>query len=190
MAPPPLLLVIEFYLLFKTGIFVPESLFLSWWVSPIQRESVFPVLKSTWHLQGLNECWINIWMSTRPPQTPLRSHFPPNKWKTPLDFCLVLFISFVNIPLLFHSPLLNLLCKDRALIFWVVLCDNQITVVWFLFVCLFVFAFLGLDLQHLEVLRLGVESELQLLAYTTATATPDPSHVCSLHHSSQQHWII
>ena len=31
----------------------------------------------------------------------------------------------------------------------------------------------------MEVLRLGVESELQLLAYTTATATPDPSHVCA-----------
>ena len=29
----------------------------------------------------------------------------------------------------------------------------------------------------MEVLRLGVESELQLPAYTTATATPDPSHV-------------
>ena len=27
----------------------------------------------------------------------------------------------------------------------------------------------------------GVKSELQLLAYTTAMATPDPSHVCDLH---------
>ena len=34
--------------------------------------------------------------------------------------------------------------------------------------------------------RLGVELKLQLLAYTRATAMPDPSHVCSLHHSSQQ----
>ena len=32
--------------------------------------------------------------------------------------------------------------------------------------------------------------ELQLLAYTTATATPDPSWVCDLHHNSQQHRII
>ena len=38
----------------------------------------------------------------------------------------------------------------------------------------------------MEVPRLGVESELQLLPYTTATATWDPSHICSLHHSSQQ----
>ena len=35
--------------------------------------------------------------------------------------------------------------------------------------------------------RLGAESELQLLAYTTATATQDLSHVCNIHHSSQQH---
>ena len=34
-----------------------------------------------------------------------------------------------------------------------------------------------------EVPRLGVKSELQLLAYATATATWDPSHVCN-HHSS------
>ena len=31
-----------------------------------------------------------------------------------------------------------------------------------------------------EVPRLGVESELQLPAYTTATATWDPSHICEL----------
>ena len=42
----------------------------------------------------------------------------------------------------------------------------------------------------MEVLRLGVKSELQLLAYTTVTATQDPSHICDLHHSSQQHWIL
>ena len=44
----------------------------------------------------------------------------------------------------------------------------------------------------MEVPRLGVKSELQLLAYatTTATAMQDPSHICDLHHSSQQHWIF
>ena len=36
----------------------------------------------------------------------------------------------------------------------------------------------------MEVLRLGAESELQLLAYTTATATLDLSHIYNLHHSS------
>ena len=33
----------------------------------------------------------------------------------------------------------------------------------------------------MEVPRLGVESELQLLAYTTAIATRDLSYVCDLH---------
>ena len=47
---------------------------------------------------------------------------------------------------------------------------------------------LGLLLQHMEVPRLGVESELQLPASTTAT--PDPSHVCSLHHSSRQRRMV
>ena len=41
----------------------------------------------------------------------------------------------------------------------------------------------------MEVLRLGVESDTQLLAYTTDTAMQDPSNVCNLHHSSQKQWI-
>jgi len=43
-------------------------------------------------------------------------------------------------------------------------------------------------LRHMKVPRLGVSSELQLLA--TATAAPDPSHVCDLHHSSRQRQIL
>ena len=42
----------------------------------------------------------------------------------------------------------------------------------------------------MEVPRLGVESELQLLVYTTATATQNRSHICKLHHSSWQPWIL
>ena len=38
--------------------------------------------------------------------------------------------------------------------------------------------------KHTEFLRLGVKLELQLLAYTTATATWDQSHVWDLQHSS------
>ena len=37
---------------------------------------------------------------------------------------------------------------------------------------------------------LGAKSELQLSAYTTATATQDPSRVCDLHHSSRQRQIL
>ena len=54
----------------------------------------------------------------------------------------------------------------------------------------FIFFFLGSHLLHVEVPRLGVKSELQLQVYTTATATPDPSCICNLHHSLQQHWIL
>ena len=50
--------------------------------------------------------------------------------------------------------------------------------------------FLGSHLQHLEVPRLGVGAELKLLAYATATATPDQSHICHLHRSSWQCWIL
>ena len=67
---------------------------------------------------------------------------------------------------------------------WVLLIIMVILVVFFFF-----FVFLGMLLWHMEAPRLGVESELQLLAYVTATATPDPICDCSLHQSSQQCWI-
>ena len=63
---------------------------------------------------------------------------------------------------------------------------------YFLFIFLFIhsfiylFCYLGLHPQHMEAPRLRVQLELQLPPYTTATATPDPSHVCDLHHSSRQ----
>ena len=43
------------------------------------------------------------------------------------------------------------------------------------FIYLLIFAFLGLHPQYMEVPRLGIESELQLPAYTTATAMWDLS---------------
>ena len=52
------------------------------------------------------------------------------------------------------------------------------------------FVLLGPHLQHMEVRRLGVNSELQLPAYTTATAMQDLSHICDLHHSSRQCQIL
>ena len=64
---------------------------------------------------------------------------------------------------------------------------------FYLFVYLYLFiylcCFLGLQMLHMEVPRLGVESELQLPACTTATATQDPRHVCDLYHSSRQRRI-
>ena len=42
----------------------------------------------------------------------------------------------------------------------------------------------------MEAPRLEMESEVQLQGYATATTTPDPSHICNLHHSSWQHQIL
>ena len=42
----------------------------------------------------------------------------------------------------------------------------------------------------MEVLRLGVQLELQLLAYTIAIEKWVPSGACNLHHSSWQHQIF
>ena len=38
----------------------------------------------------------------------------------------------------------------------------------------------------MEVPGLEIESKLQLSAYTIATVTPNPSHICKLCHSSGQ----
>ena len=54
----------------------------------------------------------------------------------------------------------------------------------------FLFFFLGLHPRHTEVPRLGVKSELYLLAYTTATEKQAPSLLCDLLHSSWQCQIL
>ena len=48
------------------------------------------------------------------------------------------------------------------------------------------FFFLELHLQHMEIPRLGVKLGLQLPAYATTRAIPDPSHIWDLCHSLQQ----
>ena len=57
------------------------------------------------------------------------------------------------------------------------------------FLSIYLFRFLGLHLQHMEVPRLAVNSELQLPDHTTATPQ-DLSCVYDLHHSSQQRRIF
>ena len=46
--------------------------------------------------------------------------------------------------------------------------------------------FLGPHLQHMEIPRLGVELELQLLACATATVMAGSEPCLDLHHSSSQ----
>ena len=55
---------------------------------------------------------------------------------------------------------------------------------------IFFFFFLRPYSRHMEVPRLGVESELELPACATPTVMRDLSHVCHLHHSSRQCWIL
>ena len=91
----------------------------------------------------------------------------------------------------FGSPVVESVEKQN----WTDICGLWATLIFFvsfylslLFFCLL--SFLGRHPWHVEVPRLGVEFELQLLAYTTATATWDLSCVCDLHHSSWQGWIL
>ena len=42
----------------------------------------------------------------------------------------------------------------------------------------------------MEDLSLEAESELQLQAFTTVTATPDPSRIFDLHCNLRQPWIL
>ena len=61
---------------------------------------------------------------------------------------------------------------------------------FFFFFFFLSFVFWGLHLRHMALPRLEVQSELWPPAYARATAMPDPSRVCNLHHSSHQHPIL
>ena len=67
---------------------------------------------------------------------------------------------------------------------------TEILVHCYLFIYLFIYCFLGLHTWHMKVPRLGVESELQLPAYATATATQGLSCACDRHHSSRKCLIL
>ena len=51
---------------------------------------------------------------------------------------------------------------------------------FFLFVCFFFFFFLGPHSQHMKIPKLGVELQVHLQAYATATATLDLSRIYDL----------
>ena len=69
-------------------------------------------------------------------------------------------------------------------------CEDKVSQIILFFSFLLFFCFLGPHPQYMEVPRQGLTLELQLPAYTTATATPDPSHIFNLHHNSWQRWIL
>ena len=68
--------------------------------------------------------------------------------------------------------------------------ENRRLLLEFIVIIIIILILVGLHPQYMEVSRPGVESELQLPAYTTATATWDLSHICDLPHSSQQRRIL
>ena len=57
---------------------------------------------------------------------------------------------------------------------------NFLNFIYLLFYLFIVFS--GLHMQHMEVPGTGVKSELQLPAYTIATAMWEPSCICDLGH--------
>ena len=60
----------------------------------------------------------------------------------------------------------------RTIIIWfLIFLERWVFFIIYLFTY---FCFLGLHVRHMEIPRLGVELELQLLTYVTATATQDP----------------
>ena len=83
----------------------------------------------------------------------------------------------------FHSPLLFLASSDLKIY------NTYLTFLVF-FLSFFFFCSLGPYWRHMEVPRLGFELEQPLLAYTTATAMQDRSHICDLHLSSWQRRIL
>ena len=105
---------------------------------------------------------------------------PPQELPNLLDFILWPGGCLIVMALWFSCSYLWLLIRMRTL-----------SVAYSLVLCLFKpFTFLGgLYPWLMEVPRLGVKSELQLPAYTTAIATWDLSHVCNILHSSGQRQI-
>ena len=104
--------------------------------------------------------------------------FPPNPVTIILPFSLFSFFLFFVCPTAYRSSRLRIRSKPQLQPSM-----PQLQQCWFF--CFVLFS--GPYLQHVEVPRLRVESELQLLAY--ATAKWDLSRVFDLH-NSWQHWIL
>ena len=122
----------------------------------------------------------------RDPVTPLLNGFYQSIWKT--KFLILKLSIFHNLSqsifLMFISCSQQLISSSESLNrSWNILVSLQF-LGFFLFVCLFV---LGPRLQHMEVPRLGVKSELYC---TTATEMPHRSGILHLHHSLWQCQIL
>ena len=96
-----------------------------------------------------------------------------------IDYASILKI-FIEIQLIYTVVLISGVTQSRFILF----------IYLFIHSFIYLFIFLGLHLRHMEVPRLGVESEQQLPTYTTIIAAQDPNGVCDLYHSSWQHGTL
>ena len=95
-----------------------------------------------------------------------------------------------NWKILFKTNLRIVTPEEQLRKLWELFCPSEVETHFMEVFFFFFFVFLGPQPWHMEVPSLGVQSELPLPAYTTATTMPDPSHVCDLHHSLWQHRIL
>ena len=106
-------------------------------------------------------------------------------------FCLKIFCLCVYCYLFFYSFLQKILSSLLLNSYSLYLAFGlTLPTLFYLFIYLFIFCFLGPHKRHMEIPGLGVQLELQLPAYATATATWDPSCGFDLHHSSRQRRIL
>ena len=85
--------------------------------------------------------------------------------------------------MIFWGPKNRIFKENKHLLETQYVPDSKMVVLHILSQFFFVpfFVFLGLHVWHMEVPRLGFESEMQPMAYTTATAMSYLSHICDLH---------
>ena len=104
---------------------------------------------------------------------------------------MILYISVMSVV---TSPFLFLILFYFVYIIYFCLYYYIICIIFILFITFILFflsfVFLGPYPWHMEVPRLWIELELQLLAYTTATSMWYPNCICNLHHSLWQCSIL
>ena len=119
---------------------------------------------------------------------------------TLMNLCLYCYVIFLFIPGDFFCFCSGVCFGDsKIVIYFSFLLISVSSYIFFPSICFYLFIYLfiylvflplsGLLPRHMDVPRLGVESEPWPPAYARATATQDPSRICNLHHSSQQRRI-
>ena len=88
-------------------------------------------------------------------------------------------LNFIDTASIFISKIVFYICVNLFIYLFI-----------YLFICLFIFVFSRAAPPAYGGSQARIQLELQPPGYAKATATQDPSRVCVLHHSSQQHQIL